>query len=304
MKEHSLVEQRLLTPPAGQDILCIILVRNEILRLPNCLEHYRSLGVDRFIILDNDSRDGTAGYLSSTPDVDIWRTSDFFSESKAGMIWRHLLVGHYGFNRWYLIVDADELLVYQEMGQRDLHDVARRLEKLQLKSLRAPMIDMYSDRPLGELNYLSGSSLVAACPYFDGDSYRIANFADGSQMLEGGPRVRLVSKSSEEEFNHSLEKYPFRFWAQEMPIIGIHSNPFPNQRVPPMGALLHFKFLQDLKDKIQAAIEEKQHWKGSVEYESYDRAFDSLRSPYYEGSIKYEGPQTLIKRWLITPFPW
>ena len=304
MKEHSLFGRRLLTPPASQDILCIILVRNEILRLPNCLEHYRSLGVDRFIILDNDSLDGSADYLSSGPDIDIWRTSDFFSESKAGMIWRHLLVKHYGFNRWYVIVDADELLVYPQMDQCDLHVVARRLERLNLMSLRAPMIDMYSDRPLEKLNYLSGTSLIEACPFFDGDSYRIANFSDGRQKLEGGPRVRIVSRSSKEEFNHDLEKYPFRFWAQETPLVGIHDNPFPNRRVPPMGALLHFKFLQDLKDKIQAAIEEKQHWKGSVEYKSYDRAFDNLKSPYYEGSIKYEGPQTLIERRLITPFLW
>ena len=47
-------------------------IRNEKLRLPAFLRHYRSLGVDRFFIVDNDSTDGSTEYLLAQPDVHLF----------------------------------------------------------------------------------------------------------------------------------------------------------------------------------------------------------------------------------------
>ena len=43
--------------------------RNERLRLPAFLNHYRSLGVDEFLVIDNDSSDGSTEYLAAQADV-------------------------------------------------------------------------------------------------------------------------------------------------------------------------------------------------------------------------------------------
>ena len=51
------------------EIRAFMTVRNEALRLPSTLRHHRTLGVDRFFVLDNGSTDGTLDYLAGEPDV-------------------------------------------------------------------------------------------------------------------------------------------------------------------------------------------------------------------------------------------
>ena len=38
-----------------EEVLCLLKVRNETLRIRSVLEHHRSIGVDRFFIVDNCS---------------------------------------------------------------------------------------------------------------------------------------------------------------------------------------------------------------------------------------------------------
>ena len=74
--------------------------RNERLRLPAFLAHYRALGVDRFFVVDNDSSDGTTEYLAGQPDVRVFRTTNRFSESSAGSLWLNLLLSRFGVGGW------------------------------------------------------------------------------------------------------------------------------------------------------------------------------------------------------------
>jgi hypothetical protein len=53
-------------------------VRNEALRLPYFLSYYRSIGFDRFIVVDNDSTDGTRELLLAQPDIFVFHTSEHF----------------------------------------------------------------------------------------------------------------------------------------------------------------------------------------------------------------------------------
>lgn len=299
---HILRRVRCAAPPAPDAIICMIVVRNEALRLPDCLRHHRQIGVDRFAIIDNDSNDGTLSYLFLQPDVDLWSTKNSFAESGCGAWWFHSLAEQYGFGRWYLLIDADELLVYPGMENRSLRNVARRLSELGVGAMRAPMIDMYPDKPLDSIEYQAGSSLIDACPFFDGDSYYIMKSEEGRTLMRGGPRERLLS-TAERYFGVALEKYPFRFWGAGMRYQH-HASPYPAQKLPPIGALLHFKFLDDLRSRIDVAISEGEHWNGAMEYVRYRERYESLKFPFYEGSAKYEGPESLIKRGIIARFPW
>ena len=60
------------TQIAADDILVAATVRNEMIRLPYFLEHYRKLGVGHFLFVDNGSDDGTAAWLAEQPDVSLW----------------------------------------------------------------------------------------------------------------------------------------------------------------------------------------------------------------------------------------
>ena len=52
----------------ADSILAFSTVRNEIVRLPHFLAHYRKLGVNHFLFVDNDSDDGTTAFLAEQPD--------------------------------------------------------------------------------------------------------------------------------------------------------------------------------------------------------------------------------------------
>jgi len=86
--------------------------RNERLCLPAFLNHYRSLGVEEFLVIDNDSSDGSPEYLATQPDVRVFRTSDRFGEATQGTDWLNALLAEFGVGFWCVTVDIDELLVY------------------------------------------------------------------------------------------------------------------------------------------------------------------------------------------------
>src|SRR5688500_10924282 len=99
--------------PADAHVVLAV-VRNEMLRLPYLLTHYRRLGFDHFIFVDNDSTDGTGEYLAAQPDCFVYFTKESFGESGggAGLGWKNLLLEQFCPGRWVLVADADELLVW------------------------------------------------------------------------------------------------------------------------------------------------------------------------------------------------
>ena len=67
------------------DILLFLTVRNEIQRLPFFLNHHRTLGIRHFIVVDNDSSDGTLEYLKTQSDIFIWRIKYSYKLSRFGV---------------------------------------------------------------------------------------------------------------------------------------------------------------------------------------------------------------------------
>jgi hypothetical protein len=69
---------------SNDEIVVAGCVRNEALRLPYFLDYYRKLGVTRFLLVDNDSTDGTREYLQLQPDVEYFHTTTSYRGSAAG----------------------------------------------------------------------------------------------------------------------------------------------------------------------------------------------------------------------------
>ena len=71
----------------GDEVLVVGCLRNEMLRLPAFLEHYRRLGVSRFLLVDNGSDDGSRELLLAQPDVTVFHTDQSYAESGCGIAW-------------------------------------------------------------------------------------------------------------------------------------------------------------------------------------------------------------------------
>ena len=111
-----------------RDILLFASVRNESLRLPYFLEHYRNLGVRHFLIVDNDSDDETVALLRDQPDVSLWHTPGSYKDARFGMDWLTWLMRRYGHGHWTVTVDADELLIYPDHDSRPLPELTAWLD--------------------------------------------------------------------------------------------------------------------------------------------------------------------------------
>ena len=159
--------------PARDAVVLLSVMRNEAAILGDFLAHWRGLGVERFVILDNESDDGTPERLAAEPDVDLHRVRRrFYPPMKQG--WINRAIADYGHDRWYVTADADEHLVFDGAGPRFLRDLVGFAEARGLRRLRGMLVDMYREGPvLGSApgSVPGGLPLAAAYPLFDGDGY-------------------------------------------------------------------------------------------------------------------------------------
>jgi glycosyltransferase involved in cell wall biosynthesis len=184
-------------------IVAVVLVFNELLRLPAFLDHYRNIGVEKFIFVDNMSTDGTDKYLHSQNDVElIIATAEFKSYKSKG---RELLADVFLDGKWVIFPDADELLVYPGWPELSLRDFIKYLEVNGYEALFTSMVDMYPSGELDLFKYQSGENLLEACPYFDSDGYRF-NPLKGSHGKKFDTPVRHIFGGLRERVFHTKTK--------------------------------------------------------------------------------------------------
>ncbi|SMF73717.1 glycosyltransferase family 2 protein [Neorhizobium sp. CSC1952] len=289
-------------PLAGPDIPLIFLSRNDQRLLPSFLSHYRKLGVTRFICVDDQSTDGTAEYLSSQADLDLWTSRLRYKDARRGKSWRQELFQIYGSNHWYLNVDSDEFLIYDRCFEMPLGALIGRIEALSIRRLAAPMIDMYPSGDIAAAEFTGENDLmpwqVADC--YDQDGYSVIR---NSRFLRirGGARKRLFGSDVD------LMKYPLIFWDDECSLGENIHQPLPYQRnfSPIFGVLLHFKFFSDYQERVQAAIDGGQHFGGAREYVKMMQRItaDSEVAFAYPGSVRFKEPRQLVDQgFIVSPF--
>jgi len=179
-------------PDRTDEIRAFLLVRNEIQRLPFTLAHHRTLGVHRFLVIDNGSSDGTVDYLLAESDVHVFGTTVSYQATRNGTDWIEMLLHVYGKHCWCLLLDADEHLVYPECQSVGLPAFCITLEEHGLNCLATLFLDLYADCPIAETDFTSGRSPIETCRFFDSTGYHhFPSSASHIPRIYGGPRARL-----------------------------------------------------------------------------------------------------------------
>ena len=300
------------TAIAPDDILLFATMRNEAQRLPFFLKHYRRLGVNRFLIVENDSTDATVEYLRAQPDVALWSTSASYRDSRFGMDWLNWLLMRHGHGHWCVTVDADELLVYPGSDQRPLSELTGWLDAQDAPAMGALMLDMYPDGPLSSARAAPGSDPTLALPLFDPTGYdweyqpRFGNIS-----IRGGPRKRVFFAETPENAPH-LHKLPLIRWQWRYAYVSSTHIALPRRlnsaldlrKGLPSGVLLHSKFLDGA---IERAAEEKRRGEHFTHRDEYDDYYDQItRDPDLRdaNSARYKGPQDLLAKGLMQSGNW
>lgn len=284
-------------PLVAGDVPLMAGIRNEMSHLPAFLAHYRALGVTRFLIVDDRSEDGTAEFLARQPDVDLYTSELRFREAELGVLWYQELACRHGLDRWYLVVDADEYLVYEGMDRHRLPDLIRSLERRGLKRLLAPMIDLYPSMSLAQAGHDPQRMPWEIADHFDASGYSMSAGPYGP-VIYGGGMNRVFG-------NEIRQKLPSVFWDRRTSYYKTIHFPLPYSYSPyrVFGVLLHFKCFSNLGQRALAAIADNQHYGDAVAYRRYHQVVeaDANLCLMSEDSIRYEGPDQLVRLGFMEP---
>ncbi|MDT8857694.1 glycosyltransferase family 2 protein [Paracoccaceae bacterium Fryx2] len=278
------------------DILLFSTLRNEKVRLPYFLRYYRDLGINHFLIVDNDSDDGSRDYLAEQPDVSLWTTRHSYKRSRFGVDWLNGLQMRYAHGHWALVVDPDEFFVYPFCDTRPMRALTDWLDASSIKSFSAFLLDMYPKGPIGAQPYHEGQDPFEIANWFDSGNYTISrNPQYGNLWIQGGPRARKFFTDAPERAP-ALNKVPLVKWHRDYAYassthmllprgLNLVYDEWGGEKAS--GCLLHAKFLDTFAAKAEEEMLRGQHYANSHEYRAYKEALNDQPDLWCKWSEKY-----------------
>jgi len=283
---------------SGDGCVVFSIVQNESYFMPHFFQHYRALGIDRFLIYDDSSSDGTLEFLLAQKDCTVIGSQRAFGDvcgvqsngvpKRYVHLLKELVPTKFFPGEWVLTVDADEFVVLPP-GLDSLSQLTSLLEQREQYHALAPMVDFYPET-LNARNFARDISPFNACPYFDeGPLYFWESGKIAPERLWRGVRGRILNSLNRLDPRVTEQIYGYRnpkWWTKcwKIPLIknghGVFRVGDHEINIPPCTslavALAHFKFYPGLDDKIAVAISRGQYYKGSEEYRFLDAAIKQL----------------------------
>jgi len=272
-------------------------VRDEMFLISDFLNHYRALGVERFIVLDDHSEDGTREFLLTEPDVMVVESPLRFNDSipvpkdiapyrqtwNALFLWYNQLMDIAGHNRVHVTADADEFHVLPE--GMTLQDVAELCKRNSAGTIIGSVHDVYPRLP-GELEKMD--SIASGRWHFDALPHIRLRTDKRPRIIYGGMRVRLYSRAGilpaqpiRERFKTlfrkrfistrfiNLYKPVMVYWRRGNRFLNTHNTIETVRGRYSQSVLLpiiHYKFIPPLYNKVRRAVTEKHHFNQSEDY--------------------------------------
>jgi len=161
--------------------LCAI-VRDEMFNMPAFFDHYRSLGVRQFLVLDYHSGDGTREFLCEQPDCVVLTSRLRFGDMvdavypdgkkvrrRWGTVAKSIIPRTYLHDKYALYVDADEFLILPERVG-DLTTAFAILAAHDIDAVAAHLVEFYPKAAVDlerEVSPKTFAEMIDLYPYFD-----------------------------------------------------------------------------------------------------------------------------------------
>jgi SAM-dependent methyltransferase len=250
------------------ELIVTCLVRNGAHYIESFIEHYFSLGVKHIVFLDNGSTDGTVSIASNFDKVTILQTQCPYRKYETLM--KKYLVNSFSKNRWNLFADIDELFEYPFSQKLDLKSFLTYLNKNSYTAVVAQMLDLFSDKSLGDIKNIKNENLKSIYTYYDISNIRKFNYTSGElsnnrvKFHVGGIRKTLFGT------DNGLTKAALVFVDKKIKLfIGCHQ--VKNALIADITCtLLHYPFTSNFKEKVKEAVKTDRYARSaSHEYEKY-----------------------------------
>jgi hypothetical protein len=278
------------------DVLLFCTFRNEDQRLPYFLQYYRDLGINHFLMVDNDSDDGGQAFVAAQPDVSLWHTKSAYGASRHGVDWLTYLQDRCAHGHWALTVDVDEFFVYPFCDSRSIRALADWLDASEVRSFGALLLDMYPKGPVSAQPYQRGDDPFKIAAWFDTGNYVMnRNTMLRNLWIQGGPRARMFFADKPRQAP-ALNKIPFVKW--QRPYVYVSSTHMMLPRglnlvydqhggEKTSGVLLHAKFIDTFSARVSEEAARAEHYASGREYKSYESRHGADPDFWCEWSERY-----------------
>lgn len=272
--------------PQGRVILfCVVF--NGIDYLEPFFRHYRALGIDAFVFVDNASTDGTREFLTAQADVWLHDQPGSFRDSAHGVAWINPLIHKFAEGRWALFVDIDEHLAFPGSDSgRSVADLCAYAEAEGRGCFASFMLDLFASPG-------SASEGFGGHRYFDREYVIFPSVLPPYQAAQGGVRGRLSGRQFLITKSPLVRVHP-RFSFLENNHLHTHLAPSEVTTV-----LLHYKFVGDAKARFEEAVERGEHFLGGRFYRDMLRRLNGPGIRRGLWTRTYRGTADLCRRGLI-----
>jgi tetratricopeptide (TPR) repeat protein len=261
------------------------------------LGHYRAIGVDHFFIIDNGSTDGSLDRLCAEPDVSVFSNPHSFASSAFGALWINHLMQRFGVGHWCFHVDLDEGFVFPGCDSGGtLRELLQYCDDQGFGAIAAIQLDMYPER----LDGRHSKDPFSECCYFDTDYEFIPCELPPYVFIQGGLRRRLT------KVGMLMHKTPLVRVSSDMRYLECNHGTTHLPVADVTGALLHYKFIVGMKERIDEAVQRREHFGAAIFYRRLD---DAVSTMGWTGSLlskfsrRYDGSRFLVQLGLLTSSP-
>lgn len=282
----NLVHDRLVLDDDVYAPVIVVVVKDDLERMKLFYEHYRNLGVRKFVVIDNNSTDGTREFVMGQPDTREYLVTESFQTQKKEA-WIDKVLALTGYNRWYVVVDSDELLDYVGSEQLRIDDFIRQNTANGAIRLQGYLVDMYSKAPLFS-EQCEYQDIPKVFSMFDVDSYQEPR----PNQIYGGPRNRLFGLD-----DLLLSKQSIFFFVSKMLYRDCHYMYVPKMKQceDMTFVLRHYKYLATDKPIYENRVKEQCYYNNSIEYRQImeDLEKHPLASFATAKSVMYQSSESL-----------
>lgn len=272
----------------NQVTLCAI-VKNANDYIIPFFEHYEKLGVDKFVILDNESTDSTLDLVPNKSNIAILRSSIDLKDYSNEIWLKNYLANHFSKKGWCLSVDIDELFDYPLSDKITFKKFIEYLNVNKFTAVITHMLDMFAmDEDEGRTILREQKNLKKAYGYYDIEN--IVKIDYQSCRLKGIDNRRNKCSNQQIKFHFGgIRKKLFKtmnciskhslLWMGGRERI-IHSHCVENAVCADVsGVILHYKFAGDWIARTRNYVRDQY-----------------AKNPEYQAIMDYIGKETSFKK--------
>ena len=287
------------------DPILVVPVKNELNRMKLLYKHYRMLGVHQFVVIDNYSTDGTFEWCCQQKDTRVYRIKQPYQTERRNA-WIEKVLALTGYDKWYIVVDSDELLDYVGSETHKISELIKVASDNKHRRILGYQVDMYNEHPLFSGGY-NFEEIPTEYSWFDTDSYSINKTKANRKgktidLIIGGPRNRIFGTQIQ------LSKQSVFYYTKEVIYCNSHylAPLLEIEDTPCYYVLKHYKYLINDRKEYLDRTEKNNFASNSYIYKKQMSAIDSNKqcSFMYEGSAQYHNSDSLRVLPYLVEIPW